>query len=229
MELANPASIPRSERVLSRADCASGAVGEAVYITGAAVGNKLQVARLDVTASSDPPFAAVIVKDLGGGECIVQAHGTLRGILTGLTPGAFYFVDSDGTLTDTPAVSSHLVGQAYSDDILIIDPLNAAASGGAEAARIGVRLVGTYNSLNRVFTVPAPDKFIHDAVQPGRTIAVYHNGRRLTQSLTGSPVDGMFVVSESGGVGTGFDTVTLTALAPATVRSRLFADYSVVV
>jgi len=227
MELANPASIPRSERILSRADCASGVVGEAVYVTGAAVGNRLQVARLDVTSSTDPPFAGVIVKDLGGGECIVQLHGTMRGILTGLTTGAFYFVDSDGTLSDTPTVSSHLVGQAVSDDIIIIDPVNAAAAGGSTAKKIGIGLVGTIDGSNRVFTVPGGDKFIHSA--GGRSIAVYHNGRRLLLSPTGGAAAGEFAVSESGGVGTGFDTVTLLAFIPLAGRSKLNSDYSVVV
>lgn len=123
---ANPASVPRAERIISRADCASGVVGEAVRITGAAIGNKLQVARLDVMVSSDPPFAAMIIKDMGGGECLVQSHGPMVDILTGLTPGAVYFVDFDGTLSATPTVASHPVGQAFSDNILLIDPASSA-------------------------------------------------------------------------------------------------------
>lgn len=223
MELANPASVPRSERILSRADCASGVVGEAVYVTGAAVGNKLQVARLDVTSPTDPPFAGVIVKDLGGGECIVQLHGTMRGILTGLTVGSFYFVDSDGTLSDTPAISSHVVGLAVSDDIIVIDPVNTSIAGGAD--KVGIDLVGAIDGSNRVFTVPTPDKFVHSV--GGQTIAVYHNGRRLLLSPTGSPANGEFAVSESGGLGTGFDTVTLLTFIPLAGRSKLSSDYSV--
>lgn len=54
----------------------------------------------------------------------------------------------------------------------------------------------------------------------GASIALYFNGQRL-ESGAGND----FTVSESGGVGTGFDTVTLLFLP--NIGSKFVADYFV--
>jgi hypothetical protein len=77
-----------------------------------------------------------------------------------------------------------------------------------------VPLVGAINGANTVFTTP--DDFEHDP--SGASIAVYYNGMRL-EGGTGCD----YTVSESGGAGTGFDTVTLT-FAPKS-GDKLLADY----
>jgi len=67
------------------------------------------------------------------------------------------------------------------------------------ALRIGVIPVGAVNGINTVFTTI--DNFIHDGVSDER---VYVRGQRL---LEGAGND--YTASESGGVGAGFDTITL--------------------
>jgi hypothetical protein len=94
----------------------------------------------------------------------------------------------------------------------------AASSGGGSAGseKCEVDLVGAKNASNLVFTTP--DDFIQQA--SGTRIKVYMNGQRLNE---GAGCD--FVASESGGVGTGYDTITLHSdLAPESF-DILFADY----
>lgn len=75
-----------------------------------------------------------------------------------------------------------------------------------------IPLVGAINGSNTVFTTP--DVFIH--IPSGLQIKVYYNGQRIFE-----PDD--FSASESGGAGTGFDTITLL-FAPKS-GDRLDADY----
>ena len=78
--------------------------------------------------------------------------------------------------------------------------------------------LGTKNGTNTVFTLPSGEKAVH--VPPGLQIKLYRNGMR--QNL-GVGCD--FTVSESGGAGTGFDTITL-AVAPMAFEI-LLVDYVV--
>jgi hypothetical protein len=81
-----------------------------------------------------------------------------------------------------------------------------------------ISLVGARDGVNRVYTVPAPDKFINGLFQNSQlSISVYHNGKLLEQNID-------YVVAESGGVGTGFDLVIFTNYSPPQ-RSRLLANY----
>ena len=66
-----------------------------------------------------------------------------------------------------------------------------------------VTFVGVKDGVNLTFVAPDGDKFIHDGEQ---SIVGDWNGRELR-------VDRDFEVSESGGVGTGYDTVKLVAWA----------------
>jgi hypothetical protein len=79
--------------------------------------------------------------------------------------------------------------------------------------RVEVPLLGTKNHVNLAFT--APDKFLPT------TLSVYFNGQRMRRGIGED-----YVVSESGGPGTGYDTITLldAALAPYSTE-QLFADY----
>ena len=82
----------------------------------------------------------------------------------------------------------------------------------AADAREGVVLAGVCNGVNPTFS--APEVFVH--APPGLSARVYLNGQRLL--LTDD-----FTVAESGGPGTGFDTVILQH-APV-VGDKVFADY----
>lgn len=66
--------------------------------------------------------------------------------------------------------------------------------------RTGVELLGAKDLVNSTYTVPFGDTFTHNL--PFLTIQVYLNGQRLKL------LDDYTVV-ESGGVGTGHDTVVL--------------------
>jgi len=64
-------------------------------------------------------------------------------------------------------------------------------------------LIGPKNGINKTFTTP------EDFVQSGeKVIRIYLNGQRLFEGVLND-----YTVSESGGPGTGFDTITL-AVAP---------------
>lgn len=107
--------------------------------------------------------------------------------------------------------------------ILSLAELTAVA--GVVKDRIGVGFVGAQDDSNRVFRT-TPDFFLHDLGGSGQTIEVFHNGRRLMQVATPDPLNGDYTVEESGGLGTGFDTITILTLAP-TARSLLVANYRV--
>ena len=80
--------------------------------------------------------------------------------------------------------------------------------------RVGQHLNGPINGSNVIFTVPSGEKFTHNL--PFLTIQVYYNGVRLTL------LDD-FTVTESGGMGTGYDRVTLE-IAPK-VNDKVLVDY----
>jgi len=81
-----------------------------------------------------------------------------------------------------------------------------------------VVLLGTKNNKNRVFTTP--DNFINGSLGANEfRISIKHNGKRLIE-------DTDYTVSESMGVGTGFDTITFIAFAPKK-KDTLIADYVV--
>lgn len=97
--------------------------------------------------------------------------------------------------------------------------LQATIAGG-EAAQILLRrfrceieLVGVKDGSNTTFHTP--EKFVQNA---NIRIKVYFNGQRLRSGVAND-----FTVAESGGVGTGFDTIIM-ATAPMSF-DVLMADY----
>jgi hypothetical protein len=72
--------------------------------------------------------------------------------------------------------------------------------GGNTQYKTDQQLVGTIDGSNRIFTTP--DIFLHDP--PDTSVQVYINGQRIYQ-------DRDYTISESGGVGTGYDTITFVA------------------
>jgi hypothetical protein len=80
--------------------------------------------------------------------------------------------------------------------------------------RTGLDLSGARNGANLVFTAPGGDKFTHNL--PFLSIQVYFNGQRLKL------IDD-YVILESGGSGSGYDTVVLE-VAPRT-SDKILADY----
>lgn len=117
--------------------------------------------------------------------------------------------------------SEHWFDDFLSQGILSLKDLSA--SSGASLVRVGVALTGPKNGSNRIFST-LPDHFVHDLSGSGKTIELWHNGRRLVQSTVSDPSVGDYTVAESGGIGTGFDTINLLTFAPVS-RSTLLANY----
>lgn len=81
-----------------------------------------------------------------------------------------------------------------------------------------VLLIGQKNNSNRTFNTP--DKFLNGLYEGNEFhIHVKHDGRDLYEGYD-------YTLSESGGPGTGFDTVYITAFAPKP-RSVLVATYAI--
>lgn len=83
-----------------------------------------------------------------------------------------------------------------------------------------VKLIGAINGSNRIFKIPSPDKFINGTFHGNIfKIQVFHNGRELIETDD-------YIVSESGGVGTGYDTIILVSFSPRK-KSKMYCDYVV--
>jgi hypothetical protein len=81
-----------------------------------------------------------------------------------------------------------------------------------------ISLIGARDGVNRIYKVPGSDKFINGLFQNSQlSISVYHNGKLLEQNID-------YLVAESNGVGTGFDTIIFTNYSPPS-RSRILASY----
>jgi hypothetical protein len=101
---------------------------------------------------------------------------------------------------------------------MILQPVAVGSSANVllEKFRWNKDLVGTKDGVNVAFNTP--DVF----VQSGSVlIRVYRNGQRLRLGASND-----YTVSESGGVGTGYDTVTFNGPAPL-LYEELTADYLV--
>lgn len=98
--------------------------------------------------------------------------------------------------------------------------VTGTATGGLEIGDFKeyVALSGAQNGTNLVYTIP--DKAIH--APPGFQLKVYRNGVLLNPGVSND-----FTASESGGAGTGFDTITFaTGSAPKSYEC-LWAAYTV--
>lgn len=111
--------------------------------------------------------------------------------------------------------------KAFLESIGIMDGLEVEVDVNVDADvpylfRQGVELLGSKNGTNRTFTTP--ESFINGTFENNEFhIIVYHNGRTLINGCD-------YVVSESGGPGSGFDTLTFITFVPNS-RSELYADY----
>lgn len=105
-------------------------------------------------------------------------------------------------------------------------PGSAGPTGPQGPAGIGIstadiredeQLVGAINGLNQTYLLPNSEKALY--ADPGLKIKVSLNGVRLHEGAAND-----FTVSESGGVGTGYDTITLVHIAPIS-GDLVTADY----
>jgi hypothetical protein len=103
----------------------------------------------------------------------------------------------------------------------IVNGLQVSGGGGTinYAFKQKESLIGSVDGLNRVFVVPNSDKFINGPYNSNDfRIYVTHNGHGMKENLD-------YKVSESGGVGTGLDTITFISFTPLPGRSILEASY----
>jgi hypothetical protein len=94
----------------------------------------------------------------------------------------------------------------------------ASGSGALYTWREKIPLIGLRNGTNRTFYTP--EKFINGAYF-GNTfhITVEHNGKELYENID-------YTIAESGGPGTGYDTLNLISLTP-NAHSLLYATFAV--
>lgn len=172
------------------------------------------------------PASGVIIKKLSPTVCFVQFHGTVPfTVYSGLTPGRVYVVGTNGmpaTYGDAnypPTGGAHAfqqIGVATSDDELLVHPLSSAE--GQPAPPGGSRffqqtLAGAIDDVNVTFVTSL--KFVSSG--PSKE-ALFYNGAQLEPGAGND-----YTVSESGGPGTGFDTVTML-FAPR-IGDKLWIDF----
>lgn len=85
----------------------------------------------------------------------------------------------------------------------------------ANRYRVGQNLVGLKNGVNVTYFTPGLEKFTHNL--PFLDISVYFNGSRLALLAD-------YLVTESGGPGSGFDTI-FVLVPPPLSNDVLLADY----
>lgn len=216
MQLVNVATIPRAERILRRAQCpASIVLGDCVSVVGPKVGRLLDVALADPAASPYLPAIGIVTRKYSATLCRVQCMGPLLGIYTGLCVGRTYYLSATGRLTLTPPASpaaTQAMGVAWDDDEFLIHWREELAGGTAADLVFGEVPSGPVNGTNRAFATAY--KF-----QPGSE-AFYFCGVRMVQ---GAGED--YIISESGGAGTGYDTITVTRPVPPRAGDELLVDY----
>lgn len=223
MYKANPASVPRSERIVRRATCPAqdNQLGRCVRIVAPRSNNLWRVAAAtDATVTSVTPAVGVIIKKLSPTVCYVQFHGTTPfTVYSGLTPGNAYVVGTDGFPAteggaNYPAEVFQGIGIATSDDELFVQPSLGGAGFSPQVERyFDQPLVGAQDGVNTVFLCGLA--FVASGPQAQ---SVYVNGIRQRAGLGND-----YAVSEPSGIGTGYNTITF-AYAPA-VDDYLTIDF----
>jgi len=127
------AVVARAQPNRAVASCqASDGVGQLVYVSGPAVGGKLQVSLADPSDFNKLPAVGMIIHKATptDTECVIQFRGQVAGVYGGLIPGEMLFLDDSGGLTDEPPDPTvpkpfkfvQNVGTALSSDIIGLDP-----------------------------------------------------------------------------------------------------------
>lgn len=108
--------------------------------------------------------------------------------------------------------------KAFLQSIGITKGLEVTGTGTARAFlhKVNVSLLGVQDGSNRTFTTP--DIFLNEDLSGDLlTISIFHDGNRLVE-------DEEYVLIESGGAGTGFDTIVITAFKPK-AKSKIRVNY----
>lgn len=157
-------------------------------------------------------FAIATATVSAGNPVAVVHRGLARNILIGATAGQpFFLAPTGGIQTSIPTGAGEkviIVGYAVNatDMEVIFHELTSI-----NRNRVGIELIGTKDGVNQTFTTP--DIFVEG------TLRVFYNGVRLHKGVTHD-----YTTSESGGIGTGFDTMVFTVSAPLS-DDHVTSDY----
>lgn len=185
------------------------AVAAADPVAWSATADRVFRGRADSAARAR--IFAVAAAAAPAGPVPVIRRGRAEGVLTGATPGVPLFLSATGGLqTALPiGVGDRVVVVGYASSPTDLEVLIHEVPV-THRLRYGVEPVGARNGVNHSYVVP--EYFVAEALR------VYLNGQRL---YAGTGND--FEMLESGGVGSGYDTIVM-AIAPLSV-DRLILDY----
>lgn len=209
----------------------SDSVGDCVYILSDKVGQNYQVTKVDIDSGAPEAKIAIgILKSKSASNvCIVHLLSKLTGVFTGMTPGRLLYVGIDSKPTETaplPPVTGtrvlQVIGYSISSTELFVNPgdpetlVPVGSIPTLDNFKRNIVLTGTKDGVNLTFNT-MPDKFVRTPFKE----VVYRNG--VTQEA-GAASD--YIASESGGVGTGYDIITLMHAATAPLSwEKLAIDY----
>lgn len=220
----NAASVPRSERILGRANClASDSIGDCVRITGSKIANRFQVTKVDIGVSGSHLSVGIIAKKYNATTCVVQFHGPLRNVYVVLSPGIPYLVGTDSKIAKVgdpnyPIPGTHFfqqIGVATSFDELLVIPMESAFGGssGASVRFYNQPFNESPDGVRTTFTTFF--KFKHGGVDSEN---VHYGGQRL---LHGAGND--YIAIEPGGIGTGYNAIVMAV--PPKSWSNMLIDF----
>lgn len=210
---------------------ASDAVGDCVSVVGDELAGKYQVTKTDIDSSTfdESVSIGIISLKLSSTECIVHLLTELRSVYTGMTPGSLYYVGADSRPTDiepgnpgSGTRTSQIIGYAVASDVLYINPsapiqLLPIPSIPLTISdfRRNIVLSGLQNGVNLVYTTPEKFLRVPFAETMSRNGVIQEEG-----------ADKDYIASESAGVGTGYNTITLLNVFVAPLSwERLSIDY----
>lgn len=125
--------------------------------------------------------------------------------------------------SDIDLIQFNAAQKAFLQGAGIVNGLEATGGTGAPPYKWveEVNVIGTKNGSNRVFTTT--HKFLNGLFTDGSFFHIHlkHNGKDLYENID-------YTISESGGAGTGYDTIYITAFAPKK-KDQLKATYAVAV
>ena len=221
----NAASIPRSEKIYGRAVCeATDNVGGIIRVNGNKSGNIYSVKSVVPSELADYPATGVIVRKDAATDCIVQFHGPCAGLYGALLYGQPYYVGIDSRPAGVGWGNFPTVGSGYFQQIgiatsnaeilLVFLRPELTYAIGQSSRRYQQTLIGDINGANLVYNTAI--SFRHGGVD---TETVYCNGVRLYEGVGND-----YVATESGGPGTGYDTITMNFAVKT--GQTLFIDYT---
>jgi len=97
-------------------------VGDLVFIYDGMIDGALVVRKCDPTDRAKMPAFGMIIEKTGTLDCVVQRHGMVFDLYSGLVPNDFYFVDLLGEVGDYPRPGyKQNVGQAIADNVFFLN------------------------------------------------------------------------------------------------------------